>query len=89
MYWEVYFTRTAKKDLKKLDKSTARRVSDYMDSLVSRADPRTTGHALRGPLGNLWRYRVGAYRVMCEIRDDTRRVHVLSVKKRDEAYRPR
>ena len=89
MAWEVDFTHTAKKHLKKLDKSTAGRVLDYIDSLPSRADPRTTGRALRGPLGNLWRYRVGDYRVVCEIRDDTRRVHVLRMKKRDEAYRPR
>ena len=89
MDWEVYLAQTAKKYLKKLDRSTACRVFDHMDSIGSRADPRTTGRALRGPVGNLWRYRVGAYRVMCEIRDDTRRVHVLRVKKRDEAYRPR
>lgn len=89
MAWEIEVSHTAKKDLKKLDKSTARRVLDYMDSLVSTADPRTAGRALRAPLGNLWRYRIGIYRVMCEIRDDTRRIYVLRVKKRDEAYRPR
>lgn len=86
MAWGIEFTHTAKKDLKKLDKSTARRVLENLDRLVPVADPRRTGQALRGPLGSLWRYRVGGYRVICEIRYDTRRVLVLRVKKRDKAY---
>ena len=86
MAWGIEFTHTATKDLKKLDRTTARRVLDYLDRLAPTADPRRTGQAMRGPLGNLWRYRVGGYRVICEIRDDIRRVHVLRVKKRDEAY---
>ena len=89
MAWQIKLTDTAKKDLKKLDRNTARRVFDYMERLGRTADPRNIGRALRGPLGDLWRYRVGGYRVICEIRDDTRRVHVLRVTRRDEAYRPR
>ena len=87
MAWTVEYTSTAKAQLKKLDPSAARRIVDFMDERVAATDPRRIGRALTGPLGNLWRYRIGAYRVMCEIRDDTRRVHVLRVKKRDEAYR--
>ena len=89
MSWRIEVTHTAKKGLKRLDKITARRVLDYLDGLVPTADPRRTGRALRGPLGKLWRYRVGDYRVFCKIRYDTRQVVVLRVKKRGRAYSPR
>ena len=63
--------------LKKLDKAIARRVVDYMDIRVAVLDPRNVGRALTGPLGKLWRYRVGSHRVVCDIQDAAKRVLVL------------
>lgn len=87
MAWGIDYTETARTQLRKLDKNTARRVIDYMDHRVTEADPRRVGRALTGPLGKLWRYRVGSLRVVCEIRDDAERVLVLRIARRDEAYR--
>lgn len=89
MAWKVEYTSTAKAQLRKLDRRAARRIVHLMDERVAAADPRRTGRVLTGPLGNLWRYRVGDYRVICEIRHGAKQVVVLRVKKRDEAYRPR
>ena len=50
-------------------------------------DPRQRGQALTGPLGGLWRYRVGKCRVICEIQDRVLRVLVVRVSSRDEVYR--
>ena len=61
---------------------------DYMDERVAPlADPRSVGHMLTGPLGRLWRYRVGACRVICDIQDDALRVLVVRIGRRDEVYR--
>lgn len=66
----------------------ARRVLDYMDAQVATlADPRHRGKALTGPMGGLWRYRVGRCRVICDIQDDLLRVLVLRVGSRDRIYR--
>ena len=87
MAWTIDYTDTAKTQLRKLDKGSARRIMDYMDERVATADPRRIGQALTGPLGRLWRYRVGSYRVVCDIQDEAVRVLVVRVGKRDQVYR--
>ena len=88
MAWTIDYTATAKAQLSKLDKPTARRIVDFMDERIARAqDPRGTGKALSGPLGGFWRYRVGDCRVICDIRDGALRVLVVQVGHRREVYR--
>ncbi|MHC8397939.1 type II toxin-antitoxin system RelE family toxin [Pseudomonas sp. MDT1-17] len=84
MAWTIDYTDTAKTQLRKLDKQSAKRILDFMDERVSsRDDPRTTGKALTGPLGGLWRYRV----VICEIQDGALRILVVQLGNRREVYR--
>jgi len=86
--WTIDYTQTALNQLRKLDKQSARRILDFMDERVAlREDPRSTGKALTGPLGGLWRYRVGDFRVICEIQDGALRVLVLELGNRREVYR--
>ena len=88
MAWTVDYADTAKEQLRKLDKQTARRIVDYMDERITGLDnPRSTGKALTGPLGGLWRYRVGDCRVICDIQDGALRVLVVQVGNRREVYR--
>ncbi|GAB3369573.1 type II toxin-antitoxin system RelE family toxin [Azotobacter armeniacus] len=88
MAWTIDYTQTALNQLRKLDKQSARRILDFMDERVAlREDPRSTGKALTGPLGGLWRYRVGDFRVICEIQDGALRVLVLELGNRREVYR--
>jgi len=86
--WTIDYTQTALNQLRKLDKQSARRILDFMDERVAqREDPRSTGKALTGPLGGLWRYRVGDFRVICEIQDGALRVLVVELGNRREVYR--
>ena len=88
MVWTIEFTHTALTELRKLDRNTARRIVDYMEERISGLeDPRSIGHALTGPLGGLWRYRVGDCRVVCDIQDDVLPVLVVRVARRDSVYR--
>jgi mRNA interferase RelE/StbE len=51
-------------------------------------DPRSIGEALKGSkLGDLWKYRVGDYRVISDIQDGALRVLVVRVGNRREVYR--
>lgn len=60
-------------------------MSDQIEAL---ADPRQRGQALKGSaLGDFWRYRIGDYRVICDIRDDVLVVLVLDVGHRRDVYR--
>ena len=88
MAWRIEYTDTARTQLRKLDRDTARRIINYMDDRVAVLDaPRSVGQALTGPLGGLWRYRVGDCRVICDIQDDALRVLVVRVGRRDRVYR--
>lgn len=84
----IDYTDTAKEQLRKLDKPVARRIVDFMDERIAEADnPRQAGKALTGSLGDLWRYRVGDYRVICDIQDEVLRVLVVQVGNRGKVYR--
>jgi mRNA interferase RelE/StbE len=52
-----------------LDRQVIRRVKAYLDEVCELEDPRSRGKALTGDLAGYWRYRVGDYRVLVEIRD--------------------
>lgn len=88
MAWKVKYSDTAAKQLAKLDKPNARRIMDYMDKRIAlKSDPRSTGKALTGQFSGLWRYRVGEFRVICEIQDNALRVLVVQLGDRKEVYK--
>lgn len=80
MAWTIDDTDTALKQLKKLDRSTAQWLVSYLSERVSPlADPRSSGKALVGHLTGLWRYRVGDFRIICEIQDNALRILVVQL----------
>jgi len=86
--WTIEYAETARRQLQKLDKTIARRIADFMDErIASSGDPRSLGKALKGPLGDLWCYRVGDYRILCDIQDGVLTVLVLQIGNRREVYR--
>ena len=89
MAWAISYTETATKLLSKLDRPAARRILDFMDARIApQADPRSIGGALTGPaLGAFWRYRVGDFRIICDIEDEALRVLVIEIGHRSEIYR--
>lgn len=88
MAWRVEFTPAAERELGKLDRQAARRIGGYLQELVTSCeDPRQRGKGLRAGLAGLWRYRVGDYRLICEIQDGLLVVLVVRVSHRSEAYR--
>ena len=88
MAWRIEYTDTARTQLRRLDRDTTRRIINYMDERVAVLDdPRSVGQVFTGPLGGLWRYRVGDCRVICDIQDDALRVLVVRVGRRDRVYR--
>lgn len=88
MAWRIDYTDSARLQLRKLDKQSAQRILGYMDERIAPLrDPRSTGKALTGPLGEFWRYRVGDYRIICDIQDRALLVLVIRIGKRSDVYR--
>lgn len=77
MVWKIEFAGSVAKTLGKLDKPNGKRIMKFLRERVA-IDPKAVGEPLKGNLAPMWRYRVGDYRIICDIVDES--VKVLVVK---------
>src|SRR5437588_12761198 len=86
--WTIEISRTAEKQIKKLDKVTQGMIVRFLrDRLRPAENPRQFGKPLQGAKGGLWRYRIGDYRLICDLQDEKITVLVLRVGHRKDVYR--
>ena len=84
----LLFSKKADKQLSRLDPGVRRvLVSWLLQHLDGCEDPRVFGKGLVGDKSGIWRYRVGDYRVLCDIKDDELVVLALEVGHRRDVYR--
>ncbi len=87
MKYKVIFTEKAKKELKKLDKYTAALIIGWIEKNIQNCEnPRIHGKGLVGNKSGQWRYRIGNYRLLCEIKDTEVIILVLEVGHRKNIY---
>jgi mRNA interferase RelE/StbE len=80
--------RTAEKQIKKLDREAQKSIVRFLRERIEAADnPRQRGKPLLGNKGGLWRYRVGDYRLICNIQDERVTVLVVEVGRLKDVYR--
>jgi mRNA interferase RelE/StbE len=85
--WKIEWDDRARKELRKLDSPIQKEILSYLRTrIVGSNNPRIFGQSLSGNKAGLWRYRVGNYRIICRIEEDTLVVLVLSVGHRKEIY---
>lgn len=88
MSWAYSFNESARKQLKKLGRQSQLEILSYLDERVTGdEDPRRFGKGLKADLKGLWRYRVGDYRILCQIQDHELIVLVVALGHRREVYR--
>lgn len=85
MTYSVLVTPKAEKAIRKLGHEVAGRIFRFIKSELDRENPRSKGRRLVG--SDLWRYRVGDYRVLAQIDDGTVTVLVVTAAHRREVYR--
>jgi mRNA interferase RelE/StbE len=87
--WTIVYSEPAKKSLAKMDVQLRSRLTEFLRERVAKLEnPRSLGQALQGSkFGEYWRYRVGDYRIICEIQDKKLIVLVLRIGHRREIYR--
>jgi mRNA interferase RelE/StbE len=85
--WTIEWDERAIRDARKLDPEARKSIIRYLRERISTdEDPRRFGKPLVADLSGLWRYRVGDYRIVCRIEDDTIVVLVLAVGHRSKVY---
>jgi mRNA interferase RelE/StbE len=86
--WRIEITRTAEKQIIKLARPAQKAIQRFLRERLSVCDdPRQWGKALHGEKRGLWRYRVGDYRLICDIQDERITILLLEVGHRKNVYR--
>ncbi len=85
--WKIEWDSKALKEAKKLDRDARKKIVEYLEKRVlASQDPYQFGKPLKGNKAGIWRYRVGNYRILCQIEDKALIVLVVAVGHRKDIY---
>lgn len=85
--YTLKYSEKAMKQLKKLDKGTQKLILTWVGKNLENCDnPRIKGKGLTANRSGEWRYRVGNYRIICDIRDEELIILALSIGHRRNIY---
>lgn len=89
MVWTVEYAASVRKSVRRLQPEVRTRIRRYVEErLASRDDPRQLGVPLRGAqFADLWRFRVGDFRIIAHLEHARLTILVLAVAHRCEVYR--
>lgn len=85
--WQLRTSPQFDKAARRLDRAVLRRVKAYLEQVCQLDDPRQRGKGLTGDLAGYWRYRVGDWRVIAEIRDEELIIIAIGLGHRSTVYR--
>ena len=83
--YKVEWKRSAKKELKKLDKQVILRILQAVESLVE--DPLRVGSKKLVGSDSIYRIRVGDYRIIYSIESSVLTIEIIKVGHRGQVYR--
>jgi mRNA interferase RelE/StbE len=87
--WRLQTSPQFDKTDRRLDRAVLRRVKAYLEEVCQLDDPRQRGKGLTGDLAGYWRYRIGDWRVIAEIRDEELVIVAIGLGHRSTIYRDR
>lgn len=86
--YQVEFEKGAQKALKKMDKHQSHLIMGWIQKhLVNCTDPRQYGKGLVPNRSGEWRYRIGDYRLIADINDETVTILMLEIGHRKDMYK--
>jgi mRNA interferase RelE/StbE len=83
--WTIKLSVEAQKQLKSIDRSASLKIQKYLQERVAK-NPESFGKALSADLAGLWRYRIGDYRMICDIKNKELLVLVVKIGHRSKVY---
>ena len=76
------------KSLQKMNRYTAQLIIAWIEkNLLNTKNPRLHGKGLSANLAGSWRYRIGDYRIIANIDDQTKTILILDIDHRSEIYK--
>lgn len=87
MAWQISINEKLEKKLKHFDKTALKMIFSALKEIEKLENPRSKGKALQGNLKKYWRYRVGDYRIICDIQDKEIIILVVDIGHRKDIYK--
>ena len=88
MTWTIKVEDSVRKTVKKLNPQDRARIVNFLNQdLLQLDNPRQKGKALQGKFKGLWRYRVGDYRIICNIIDNELVIIAIEIEHRSKVYK--
>lgn len=88
MRYKIVYEKKAIKSLSKIDKAQQKLIISWIEKNLSNTDnPKVTGKTLKGNLKDYWRYRVGNYRILADIKDEEIKIIIINIGHRKEIYK--
>lgn len=84
--WNVEITDQFDLEFKKFDRAVQRRVLGYLNDVEGLDHPRQRGKGSTANHAGVWRYRVGDYRILAQLIDNTLTVLALRVGHRRDVF---
>lgn len=87
MAWTIKISRTAEKEIQSLDTRVQRQLLNFFRSRINLTNPRQSGKLLKGHKKDLWHYRLGDYRIICDLQDKSKEILILAIGHRSKVYK--
>ncbi len=87
MAWTVELSGTAARQFSKLDNTVKIRIKDFILKLSAMDNPRHNGKIMQGQYADYYRYRIGDYRLICQIEDGRMLITLVKLGHRKEVYK--
>jgi mRNA interferase RelE/StbE len=85
--WTVKFSTRAVKSLKRIDRPNQELILKFMTEKVAKnPDPISLAKKLSGNLGDFYRFRLGDYRIVCEVQNQELIILILQIGHRQNIY---
>lgn len=85
--YDLIYDKKYLKSLKKLDIQAQKIISNWVENnLLNCEEPRFSGKPLTGNFKDLWRYRIGSYRLLAKIDDDKLIIFAIDGRHRRDIY---
>ena len=85
--WTVKFSTRAVKSLKRIDRPNQELILKFMTEKVAKQpDPISLAKKLSGNLGDFYRFRLGDYRIVCEVQNQELIILILQIGHRQNIY---
>ncbi|MBU6338666.1 MAG: type II toxin-antitoxin system RelE/ParE family toxin [Rickettsiales bacterium] len=85
--WKIQYHQQSLKSLEKLDRISQEKIYNYLNKISNSKNPENFGKALSANLKGFWRYRVGDYRIVCEIKKNELIIIIIDIGHRSTIYK--